>query len=481
MSEHPLKKILNPSSIAFIGASNRIETMGTVHLNTLLHDGFKGPIYPIHLKEKTVLGLKTYRDINELPEVPDLLVMLVNRDHLLALIEKAGKFGIRQAVIISGGFAESSDHGPELQDKLHDIAKQYGIHIIGPNCIGVLNPWSNMNVTYFPYTGNPGVVGMLSHSGTYLCHMYTYLKRRGIGLAGGISLGNEVNIDMTDGIEYFTEDDNVKAISLYIETIRRPRKFIDQARKTISKKPIVALSVGSSEAGARAAATHTASIAGNKGILKGILDQAGVIRAKGIQELYDFADVLSKCPPLKGKRIAIITNSGGPGATAAESLEQLGMECPELSLPLQEKIKKLQPHTASARNPVDFTYTISLESFYLETPKILLESTEIDGLLIYGIFGIKFWKSLVEGENARIKIPDEEPMLQMLHFFYDKLAELPKIYGKPIITVNFDGFADDGNDALRERGMPVLASPERGTAAMWALHKYEKYRSRLSH
>lgn len=452
--------------------------MGTVHLNSLIRDGYPGPIYPIHKKEKKVLGLRAYPDIESLPEVPDLLVMLVNRDALLPLVEKAGSIGIRSAVIISGGFAESTDHGPELQKKLAEIAGQYGIHIIGPNCIGALNPWSKMNVTYFPYNGEPGAVGMLSHSGTYLCHLYTYLHRRGIGLASGISLGNEVNIDMTDGIEYFTEDDNVKAISLYIETIRRPRKFIQQARKTVSKKPIIGLSVGSSEAGARAAATHTAAIAGNNGILKDILDQAGIVRAKGIQELYDFADVLSKCPPMNGKRVAIITNSGGPGATAAESLEKLGLRCPELSKPLQAKIKALQPHTASARNPVDFTYTLSLDAFYYETPKILLESPEVDGLMIYGIFGINFWKSLGEGNNARLKLPDEGPMLQMLRFFFDQLADLVKRYDKPIVAVNFDGFADDGTDALRKRGIPVLASPERGAAAMWALRRYEKYRTR---
>lgn len=478
MSEHPLYQILNPKSVAFVGASNKIQTMGTVHLNTLIHDGFDGPIYPIHPKEKTVLGLKAYPDIPSLPEAPDLLVMLVNRKVVPELITAAGEKGIKRAVIISGGFSEAEDHGPKLQATLKELTDKYGIRIIGPNCIGVLNPWAKMNVTYFPYVAEPGPIGVISHSGTYLCHLYGHHKIRGYGIAEGMSLGNELNIDVTDGIEYFAGRDNVKSIALYLEAVRRPRKFIEVAREVGKNKPIVAHFIGGSEAGARAVAGHTAAMTGREGVLKGLLQQAGVIIADGIERLYDFADALAWLPPMSGKNVAILTNSGGPGASVAEGLEKSGLACPVLSENTQEKIRKLQPHTASAKNPVDFTYFTDMASYYIKAPRILLEDPEIHGLLIYGIFGPDFWEHLLKSSEGRFEIPELEPMRQMADMFFDGLAALPGKYGKPVVAINFDGFSDEATRGLKSRGIPVLPSPKRAVACLKALHKYHKIRNR---
>lgn len=480
MSASPLEKIMNPASVAFVGASNNIQTMGTIHLNNLLGSGFRGPVYPVHPSEKIVLGLAAYPDIDSLPAVPDLLVMLVNRKLLPDLMDQAGQKGIRHAVVISGGFAESSGSGTKLQDQLREVTRRHGIHVIGPNCIGVVNPWAPMNVTYFPYEGSPGDIGLISHSGTYLCHMYGYLARRGLGLAGGMSLGNELNMDLVDGIAHFGRDERARSIALYIEAIRRPREFIRTAREVGARKPVVALHVGSSEAGARAASSHTAALSGGRGILEGVLDQAGVIRARGIQELYDFAGTLAKQPVLKGKRIAVLTNSGGPGASSAEALEGIGLSCPELSESTQAKIRALQPHTASAHNPVDFTYSIDMEAFYVHTPKILMEDPQIDGLLLYGAFGVGFWRYLIDASSGRLDLPDMEPMERMMDYLLRTLADLPHTYGKPLLVVNVDGFADDATDKLRSYGVPVLPSPERAAAALMALHRYHRIRQRSS-
>ena len=478
MSEHPLYRIMNPRSVVFVGASNNIETMGTVHLNSLLEDGFDGKIFAVHPTEKEVLGQKTYADLELLPETPDLIVMVVNRDLVLPIIEKAGKIGIKHAVIITGGFAESADNGPDLQDALYKAVKKYGITVIGPNCIGVVNPWSKMNVTYFPYAAKAGNIGLLSHSGTYLCHMYPFLDRRGMGFSEGMSLGNELNVDVATGMEYLGQSEKTKSIALYLETIRRPRKFIEVARKVGKEKPIVAMHLGSSDAGARAASSHTAAMSGKSGVLAGVLDQAGIIRAKGVEQLFDFAGALATLPPLKGKRVAVLTNSGGPGAMTAEALERIGLECPELSAQTQQKIVKMLPHTASARNPVDFTYSTNMNSYYVDVPTILMEDPNIDGVIIYGIFGAGFWEKLAQSFQKQKDTMDIEPLKKMANYFYDSLALLPKKYGKPLVAISLDGFADDAVDALRGRDIPVLPSPEKAAEVMECLYRYHKIKSR---
>jgi acetyltransferase len=365
-----------------------------------------------------------------------------------------------------------------LQAKLLELTDKYGIKVIGPNCIGVVNPWANMNVTYFPYTAKPGQIGMISHSGTYLCHVYSYLGRRECGLAQGMSLGNELNTDITDGIDYLGQSENARSIAMYIEAIRRPRKFIETARRVSAKKPIVAMYVGTSEAGARATSSHTAAMSGSGQILEGVLDQAGVIRARGMQELFDFADALAKLPPLKGTRIAVLTNSGGPGASSAEALERMGLSCPVLSEKTQEKLSAILPHTASARNPVDFTYSADMAAFYVQAPQIILEDPEIDGLIIYGLFGPGFWREMAKNAQEQMLLPDIDAITQMANYFFDALSSMPKKYDKPLVAVNFDGFADDATQEMRMRGVPVLPSPERAVAVMHALHQYHKILNR---
>jgi acyl-CoA synthetase (NDP forming) len=472
LESHSLHRILHPASVAFVGASNNIQTMGTVHLNTLIHSGFAGPIYPVHPKETEILGLKAYPDIASIPEPADLLVMLVNRERVAEMLDQAGKLGIRRAVIVSGGFAEALDHGGDLQKQVYATAEKHGISVIGPNCIGVMNPHAPMNVTYFPYEGQAGDIGLLSHSGTYLCHMYSYLSRRGMGLAAGMSLGNEMNLDVVDGIEYYAKLDSVKSIALYLETVRRPREFVEVCRRVGKIKPIVAFTAGTTDAGARAVASHTAALTGKRGVFEGLLAQAGVIRAEGVQELFDMANATAKQIPMKGPRVAILTNSGGPGASAAESLERYGLQCPELSPETQAKLTTFLPHTGSAKNPVDFTYAIDLNAMYVEVPNAIMQDPGVDGLMIYGIFGTKFWEKM--GKTGLVDLTAFEAFKEVFQGYYDQLAELPAKYGKPLVLVAFDGLFDDATEQMRARGIPVLPSPERAARCIWALHEQYK-------
>ncbi|MDD5224767.1 MAG: acetate--CoA ligase family protein, partial [bacterium] len=384
---NPLKEIMNPRSIAFLGASNNLLKMGSMQLLNLINAGFKGPIYPVHPDLDTVLGLKAYPSIESIPEVPELLAIVLPTKIVPDFIEAAGKKGTRRAVIISGGFSEVGAEGKNLQARLMETANRYGIRFVGPNCIGLLNTGNGLNTTPFHYGVEEGPIGLASHSGTYCCHTYPYLASLGTGFAEAISLGNAASIDVVEAMEYFLGQPRVKVIMLYLEGIRRVPEFIKTARRVSKEKPIIALYVGGTEAGARAASTHTAAISGPAALFQGILRQAGVVQARNTEELFDGAMALATQPPCRGKKMAIMTNSGGPGAAMANACSLQGLELPEFSPEIQARLRKHLPHTGTCRNPVDLTFSVNMDDYYVHIPTILLENPDIDGLFFYGVFG----------------------------------------------------------------------------------------------
>jgi len=479
MNGNPLKKLMFPRSVAFMGASNNIMRMGSFLLVNLIGGKFEGPVYPVHPTEKTVLGLTAYRRLEDLPEVPDLLVLVIPTGLVPDTLEEAGSMGIDRAIIVTAGYDEvSSETGSDLQRRIDRVVEKYGIRYVGPNCIGIYNAFIRLNTTPLPNHMPAGKIGMLSQSGTYLSHLYPYLERMEINFGEGISLGNAASIDLVDGLEYFEERPEIEVVAMYIEGIRRPRAFVSTARRVSKKKPIVALYVGGTEGGGRAVKSHTAAMAGNDAVHDAAFRQAGVIRAWSIEEMLDFAWAFATQPLPADNRMAVLTSSGGPAASMADCISRSGLELPVLSPETRESVDRHLPHTGSSTNPIDVTYTKDPDAFLRHIPKALLEDDEIDGLLLYGFFGADWLLKLDDTVGGGYLGTEPEAIRQMGTARTRELAEFLRGFGKPVIGSSFLDHTDSMVRDLCRGGIPMYPSSERAVKAMAALYKYKRYRDR---
>jgi acetyl-CoA synthetase (ADP-forming) len=468
-----LHLIVNPKSIVFFGASNRFSSMGTNQLNSVLDLGFEGKIYPVHPKEAEVLGLKAYKRVADLPEVPDLAVMVLPTQVVPEVMEECGHKGIKHAVVVSGGFKEVGGEGLELEKKLLAIANQYGIRFLGPNCLGVANPHHKFNVTFLPFEGRPGFIGLASQSGSFITQMFGYLSRYDIGFSSGISVGNEADVDIVDCMEYLAACPHTKVIGLYIETIRRGREFIDMVRSIVPHKPIVAYYVGGSEAGQQASLSHTAALAGPDELYDGVFRQSGIIRAHSIPELFDFCWVLGASPRPAGNRVIIQTHSGGPGAAAADAGSRTGLVLAKLSPQTREKLSPLVPATGSMNNPIDLTFSKNPQDYFSVIPNILLEEANCDGLLAYFLAPGQIIRRTMKSMGIA---PDQIPQLTE-KIFDDQaksMAGLMAKHQKPLIGYTFQSHEELYVQKLLHHGVPVFPSPERAARAMAALVDYSR-------
>jgi acetate---CoA ligase (ADP-forming) subunit alpha len=474
----PLYPLINPRSIAFFGASNRYTAMGTNQLNSVMALGFQGRLYPIHPTEPTVLGLTAYKDVRDLPEVPDLAVLVLPTGVVAQALEACGRKRIRHAIVVSGGFKEVGGPGIALEKELVAIAERHNIRFIGPNCLGVVNPHHHFNVTFANFEGRPGFIGMASQSGSLLTQMFRYLERFHIGFSTGISTGNEARVDLVDCMEYLAVCPHTRVIALYIETIRRGRQFIETARRIAPHKPIVAYYAGGSEAGRRAAFSHTGALAGPDRLYDGVFAQSGIVRADSLTELFDFAWVLGMCARPGTRRVIVQTHSGGPGAAAADACSRNGLELPPFSQPTLEKLKPLIPRTGSMSNPVDLTFSKDPMDYFRSIPQVLLEEPGADGLLIYCFTPQKNMLHIMQHEG--ISTEDALAFAEQLSQEQAKrLSELARVHAKPVIGFSYQSTDAPIIDKLLANGIPVLPSPERGARAMAALVRHGELAEKL--
>jgi acetate---CoA ligase (ADP-forming) subunit alpha len=479
IKDSPLYPIVNPRSIAFFGASNRFTSMGTNQLSSLKSLGFEGPIYPIHPQEKQVLNLKAYPSVRELPAIPDLAVMVLPTRIVLQTMEDCGQKGIRNAIVVSGGFKEVGGEGPALERKLLAAAQKFGIRFLGPNCLGVANPHHKFNVTFLPFEGRPGFIGLASQSGSFITQMFDYLSRFQLGFSTGISVGNEADVDIVDALEYLAVCPHTRVIALYIETIRRGRTFIELARSIVPRKPIVAYYAGGSEAGKRASFSHTGALAGPDALYDGVFRQSGIIRAHSIPELFDFCWVLGACKRPQGNGVIIQTHSGGPGAAAADACSRAGLDLPPLSEKTSAKLAPLVPHTGSLNNPVDLTFSKNQMDFFGAIPDALLSEDRAHGMLVYFLTPAQIVRRNME--SMGISEGDMPKLIDKL--FRDEAASVANLlerHQKPLIGFTFQSPDNPFVQKLLEQNIVVLPSPERAARAMAALVGYSRLVNRLS-
>jgi acetyl-CoA synthetase (ADP-forming) len=475
---HPLHRITHPRSVAFWGASSNTLGMGSVQLSQLLALGFEGPVYPIHPTEKEILGLTAYSRIKDTPGPVDLAVMVLPTHVVPTVLEECGEAGVKNAIIVSAGFGEKGSDGKALQNQLGEIAKKYGICFLGPNCIGAVNPHEKLNTTFYPYETDPGFVGIASQSGSFVTQMFPHLKNIGLGFSQGFSVGNEAVVDLTDCLEYLGQCPNTKVIALYIEAIRRGRDFIRVAREVSKKKPIVAFYVGGSESGSRAGLSHTGALAGPDPLYNGVFDQCGIIRAGGMEELFDFCWVLGTQPLPRGNRIAVLTHSGGPGAAAADTADRCGLDLTEFSPETITALKEIVPDTASVANPVDLTFSKNFGDYLGRLPKILLKDSQVDGLFVYCLMPHK--RVVTSVIASRTSADGAQAMAEeFIRSQSSLITSLSSQYGKPVVGGSYCDRSEFFVRELHDRGFPLLLSPERAVKALGALVRYARARRSL--
>jgi acetyl coenzyme A synthetase (ADP forming)-like protein len=358
--------ILAPKVVALIGASRRRGTVGGEILHNLVANNFQGIVYPVNPTASSVQSMAAYASVGDLPAKPDLAVIAVPAPTVPDVVRECGAAGVRGLVVISAGFAECGEAGTRAQQEVLEICRAYGMRIVGPNCIGVLNtaPDVQLDATFIPLAPRPGSVGFLSQSGGLGIAIVQAANRLNLGLSAFVSVGNKVDLSGNDFLQYWEQDPNTNVILLYLESFGNARKFSRVARRVGRSKPIVAVKSGRSAAGARATSSHTGALLATSDVtVDALFRQAGVIRTETLGELFDVAALLSAQPAPRGTRVVILTNGGGPGILAADACETAGLQVVELPAKLRDELSTILPPEASVTNPIDVIATATAENF----------------------------------------------------------------------------------------------------------------------
>lgn len=445
-----LSSIFEPASIAVVGASNNETKWGGRLLKNIL-SGFKGPVYPVNPNEKMVRGVTSYSSVMDIPADVEMAVIIVPAQFVLSVVEECGKKGVKGLIVISAGFSESGEAGGVLEQKLVSVVRKYGMRMIGPNTLGIVNEPVNLNASIIGRLPRPGPISFITQSGTLGLAIADWTIDMGLGLCKVISTGNKADTDDVDLIEYLDSDPSTGVIAMYAEGIKRGRKFIEAARRT--KKPIIAIKTGRSKRGATAVFSHTGSIAGSDEVYSAAFRQAGILRVDTIDEVFDAALAFS-CQPLpRGNNVAILSNGGGASIVATDECERHGINIVDLAEETKENIKKVIPEFASASNPVDTAGTTSF-TIYNEAIKALLRDKNVDALIVIYVH--------TQMSNA---IPPAEAVV-----------EIKRKCPKPVIACWMGGTGtEEGVEILKSGCLPNYSVPERAVKALAALIKHREF------
>ena len=378
-----LRPMLEPRAVAVVGASRDPDSIGRRILDALVAAGFRGPLYPINPAAADIAGLRCYATVREAPEGVDLAVIAVPRDHVLAVVDDCAAIGVKSLVVITAGYAEAGDAGRAAQQELVDRVRGYGMRMVGPNCMGVINASAavRLNASFSPLFPSPGHVGLSSQSGALGLAILALAAERGVGLSTFVSIGNKADVSSNDLLEYWEEDDATRVILLYLESFGNPRRFARLAKRIARTKPIVAVKAGRTRAGSRAAGSHTAALAANDAAVDALFHQSGVIRADTLDDMFDIAACLDAQPLPAGRRVAVVTNAGGPGILAVDACESVGLTVAPFSAATRALLAAFLPSAASTGNPVDMVASAGPEE-YRQAIEVALADADIDALLV---------------------------------------------------------------------------------------------------
>ncbi len=377
-----MRPFFYPRSVAVVGASRDPDSIGFRVLEALVMHRFQGPVYPVNPKAKVIGSIRAYPSVKDIPDEIDLAVIVVPRDVVQTVAEECAQVGVKALVVITAGFAETGDEGLRMQTELLQTVRSHGMRMVGPNCFGVLNtdPDVRLNATFAQVFPPAGRIGLSSQSGALGLAILSLARRRDLGLSTFVSIGNKADVTGNDLLRYWEEDERTRVILLYLESFGDPRIFARIARRTSRKKPIVAVKGGRTAAGIRAAGSHTAALAASDVAAEALFRQTGVIRAGTLNEMFDLAILLDTQPLPPGRRVAIVTDAGGPGILCADACEADGLDVVPLSEATRASLAKLLAEEASVANPVDMIASAGPEE-YEHTISTVLAVDEVDGVI----------------------------------------------------------------------------------------------------
>jgi acetyltransferase len=452
MGLHNLEKIFKPRSVAIIGASEKTGTIGWAILKNMKDARFDGAIFPVNPGYAEIQEIKAYPSISKIGQPVDLAVIAIPIAHVPAIVKECVDVGAGGAVIISAGGKESGSQGIAIEEKIWQEAERGGLRIVGPNCIGLICPDQHLNTTFAAHMPRPGKLAFISQSGAICAAMLDLSLKEEVGFSHFVSIGSMLDVDFGDLIDYLGNDENVKSILLYIESLSNFRKFMSAARAASRVKPIIALKAGKSTAGAKAAASHTGAMAGEDAVYDAAFRRAGIVRVNTIEDFFDCAELLAKQPRPAGKRIVVITNSGGPGVMAADAIISYDLELASLEQETLKRLNEILPPYWSHGNPVDLLGDATPER-YAKVVGCCFSAKEVDGMLV------------ILNPQAMT-----DPSLMAV-----ALAEHLKGKPYPVVTSVMGGVdAEKAREVLNKAAIPTYETPERAVRAIYYLHEYAR-------
>ncbi len=368
-----LEPFFQPGSLAVVGASSRRGNIGGELFRNVLAADFAGAAYPVNRNGDSVAGVRGYTSVGEIPGGAELVIICLPGDKVLEAAEEALGAGTRALVVISAGFAETGSEGVERQEKLLALVRAHGARLVGPNCLGIASSPVRLNATFAPRAFPTGKIGFSSQSGALGLALLERAEATGLGITSFVSVGNKADVSSNDLLEWWEDDDATEMVVLYLESFGNPRAFARIARRLARRKPVLALKGGTTRAGVRAASSHTAALAGSEAAVDALFRQAGVIRARTLDELIDVAELLSAQPVPRGRRVALVTNAGGLGILAADACESAGLELPSPSDETKAALAEVMPAEGSVANPIDLLGGANAESFERALPLVLAD------------------------------------------------------------------------------------------------------------
>jgi acetyltransferase len=449
-----LTGLLRPKSVAIIGASTTPGKIGHTVVKNLVESGYKGGIYPVNPSADEIFGLKCYPSVLDIPGDVDTAAITVPAKFVIGVTKECGEKGVKGLIVISSGFSEVGD--TDLEEELVKTAHEYGMRVLGPNVVGTLSNSDSLNASFAPFLPLKGSASLVSQSGALLIAIDAITYTRRIGFDKLVSIGNMSDVNFGDMVSWLDEDEDTKCISLYIEGLKDGSRFIKESAK--AKKPIVVLKAGVSEHGAAAAASHTGSLAGAQKVYSSAFQQAGVIQATDLSDLFDCTLALSLEPPMTGDNLLVLTNGGGVGVLATDSAEKAGVPMKFAPKEVQEELKKHMPSFGSAKNPVDLTGMAGNDWYYAST-KFAFAHDWVDGLVV------------LYCETAMTN------PLEIAKAIHQAITETG-IEDKPV-TVSFVGGerSDEAMQWLVENGIPAYNAPDLAVRAMGVLREYARLHS----
>ncbi len=451
--------IFKPRSIAVVGAGRTPGSIGHEVLHNMVEYHFNGMIFPVNPSAKFIHSMKSYRSVLEIPDNVDLAVIVVPSELVPLVIDDCGRKGIKGIIMITAGYSETGAEGRKLEDALMKQIQKYDMHMIGPNCMGIINtdPKVRINATFASAKPLRGEIGFISQSGALGNAILEHATEIHLGLSQFVSIGNKADITGNNLLEYWENDDNTKLILMYLESFGNPRNFTPLARRITKKKPIIAVKSGRTVAGARAASSHTGALAGMDVATDALFEAAGVLRVNTVEELFDLAQAFANQPIPTGNRVAIMSNAGGPGIMAVDACVNQGLEVANISDKTTKELRKILPDKASFSNPLDMIASAD-ENTYRASLSLLLQDEGIDAIIV--IFVHPITVDAREVAMAIVEVHNKYPEKPVLCCFMGRDTE------------------GSGIDELRRNHLPVYLYPESAALSLSAMVRYRRIKDR---